>query len=71
MQGISEIKDLFFDKMNKIDKPSVKLMKRKREETQINKIRDEKGIVQHASEFYRVIREYLKKNLYSNKPEKS
>ena len=35
---ISETKSLFFEKINKIDKPLAKLIKKKRERTQINKI---------------------------------
>jgi hypothetical protein len=38
----------------------VKLTKRKREKTQSNKIRDEKGdVMTNASEIQRIIREYL------------
>lgn len=33
----------FFERVNKIDKPLVRLTKKKRESTQINKIRNEKG----------------------------
>jgi predicted lipoprotein len=42
IQTINETKTWFFEKINEIDKPLAKLMKRKRERTQINKIRDEK-----------------------------
>ena len=38
MEKISEMKSQFFEKINKIDKPLAKLIK-KRERTQINKIR--------------------------------
>jgi hypothetical protein len=38
-QRISEIKNWFFEEINKIDESLAKLIKRK---TQINKIRDEK-----------------------------
>jgi hypothetical protein len=34
---------LFFENINEIDKPLAKLTKRRRKETKINKIRDEKG----------------------------
>ena len=33
----------FFERINKIDKPLANLIKKKREETQINKIMNEKG----------------------------
>ena len=35
----------FFEKINKIDKPLARLIKKKRERTQINKVRNEKGEV--------------------------
>ena len=40
---INETKSWFFEKINKIDKPLTRLIKRKREKTQINRIRNEKG----------------------------
>ena len=40
---ISNTKSWFFDKINKIDKPLARLIKKKREKTQINRIRNEKG----------------------------
>ena len=42
---INKTKSWFFEKVNKIDKPLVRLIKRKREKNQINKIRNEKGEV--------------------------
>ena len=42
---INEAKSWFFEKINKIDKPLARLIKKKRERTQINKIRNEKGEV--------------------------
>ena len=39
---INETKRWFFEKINKIDKPLARLIKRKREKTQINRIRSEK-----------------------------
>ena len=35
----------FFEKVNKIDKPLARLIKKKRERNKINKIRNEKGEV--------------------------
>ena len=40
---ISKPKSWFFEKINKIDTPLARLIKRKREKNQINKIRNEKG----------------------------
>ena len=40
---INKTKSWFFEKMNKIDKPLARLIKKKRETTQINRIRNEKG----------------------------
>ena len=45
-ETISEIKKTkrwFFEKINKIDKPLARLIKKKREKTQINTIRNENG----------------------------
>ena len=39
---INNTKSCFFEKINKIDKPLARLIKKKRERTQINKIRNEK-----------------------------
>ena len=38
-------KSWFFEKINKTDKPLARLIKKKREKKQINKIRNEKGEV--------------------------
>ena len=40
---INEMKSWFFKKLNKMDKPLARLIKKKRERTPINKIRNEKG----------------------------
>ena len=42
---INKTKSWFFEKINKIDKPLARLIKKKREKTQINKIKNEKGEV--------------------------
>ena len=42
---INKTKSWFFEKINKIDKPLSKLIKKKREKTQINRIINEKGEV--------------------------
>jgi hypothetical protein len=69
IQRINETKSWFFEKINKIDKPLANMTKWRRENTQINKIRDEKGdITTNTNEIQRIIREYFK-NLYSSKLE--
>ena len=40
---INKTKNWFFEKINKIDKLLARLMEKKREKTQINKIRNENG----------------------------
>ena len=40
---INETKTWFFEKINKIDKPLARLIKKKRERAQTNKIKSEKG----------------------------
>ena len=40
---INKTKSWFFEKINKIDKSLARLIKKKREKTQINRIRNEKG----------------------------
>ena len=40
---INKPKSWFFEKINKIDKPLARLIKKNREKNQINKIRNEKG----------------------------
>ena len=42
---INKTKSWFFEKINNIDKPLARLIKKKREQNQINKIRNEKGEV--------------------------
>ena len=42
---INKTKNWFFEKINKIDKPLARLIKKNREKNQINKIRSEKGEV--------------------------
>ena len=42
---INKTKSWMFEKINKIEKPSARFIKKKRERTQVNKIRNEKGEV--------------------------
>ena len=64
---INKTKSWFFEKRNKIDKPLARLIKKKRERTQINKIRNEKreGTTDMA-EIQSILRDYYKQ-LYANK----
>ena len=64
---IDKAKSWFFEKINKIDKPLAKLIKKQREKNQINKIRNENGeITPDSTEIQRVIRDYYQQ-LYANK----
>ena len=66
---INETKSCFFEKINEIDKPLAKLIKRKRESTQINRIRNEnRKITKDSTEIQRIIKDYYE-NLYANKLE--
>ena len=59
IEKITETKSWFFEKINKIDKPLARLTKQKRERTQINKIRNEKGeVTMDITEIQRIIRGY-------------
>ena len=56
---ISKSKSWFFEKINKIDKPLARLIKKKREKTQINRIRNEKGeVTTDTAEIQRIMRDY-------------
>ena len=56
---INKIKSWFFEKINKIDKPLARLMKKIRQKNQINKIRNENGeITTDNTEIQRIIRDY-------------
>ena len=69
IEKISETTSWFFEKINKIDKPLDRLLKQKRERTQINKIRNEKGeVTTDIIEIQRIIRDYYMQ-LYANKME--
>ena len=64
---ISKIKTWLFEKINKMDKPLARLIKKKRERTQSNKIKNEKGeTTTGTTEIQRIIRHYYKQP-YANK----
>ena len=64
---MNKTKSLFFEKINKIDKPLARLIKKKREKNQINKIRNEKGeVTTDNAEIQRIIKDYYEQ-LHGNK----
>ena len=63
---ISKTKSWFFEKINKIDKTLARLIKKKREKTQIKRIRNEKEVTTDTAEIQRIISDYYKQ-LYANK----
>ena len=64
---INKTKSWFFEKIKKIDKLLFRLLKKKREKNQINKIRNEKGeVTTDSAEIQRIVREYYEQ-LYCSK----
>ena len=64
---INKTKSWFFERINKIDKPLARLIKKQREKNQIKKIRNETGeITADNTEIQRIIRDYYRQ-LYANK----
>ena len=67
--NINKIKRSFFEKINKIGKPLARLIKKKRERTQINKIRNENGeVTTDIAETQSILGDY--KQVYANKMDK-
>jgi len=66
-EKINKAKSWFFEKINKIDKPLARLIKKQKEKVQINKIRNENGeITTDNTEIQRIIRDYLYANKMDN-----
>ena len=64
---ISKTKSWFFEKINKIDNPLAWFINKKREKTQIDRIRNEKGeVTNDTAEIQRIMRDYYKQ-LCANK----
>ena len=64
---VNETKRQFFDKINKIDKPLARFIKKKGVKNQINKIRSEKGeVTTDNAETQRMKRDYYEQ-LYGDK----
>ena len=56
---INKAKSWLFERINKIDKPLARLIKKQREKNQINKIRNEnREITTDNTEIQRIIRDY-------------
>ena len=63
--NINKTKSCFFEKINKIDKPLARLIKKKK--NKINKIRNEKGeVTTDNAEIQRILRDHYEQ-LYANK----
>ena len=66
---IQESRILQYMQINQCDKPLARLIKKKREKTQINRIRNEKGEVKTDTAEIQTMRDYYKQ-LYANKMDK-
>ena len=64
--NINKTKSWSFEKINKIDKPLARLIKKKREKTQINRIRNKKEVTTATAEIQMIMRDYYKQ-LHANK----
>ena len=63
---INKAKRWFFERINKIDKPLARLIKKQREKNQINKIGNEREITSDNTEMQRIKRDYYQQ-LHANK----
>ena len=53
---INKPKTWFFEKINKVDKPLTRFIKKKRERTQINKLRNKREVTTNTTEIQRIVR---------------
>ena len=67
VEQVNDTRSWFFERINKIDKPLASVIKKKKERTQINKIKNERGkLTINTAEIQTIIREYHEQ-LYANK----
>ena len=66
IKKINEPKSWFFEKINKIDKPLNRFIKKKRKRIQVNKIRNKREVTTDTKEIQRILRKYYKQ-LCTNK----
>ena len=63
---VNKTKSLFLEKIKKADKSLARLIKKNREKTQINRIRNEKEVTTDTAEIQSTLKDYHKQ-LYANK----
>ena len=57
----NKTKNCLFEKIKNFDKPLARFIKKKKEKTQINRIRNEKGeVTTDTAEIQRIMRDYYK-----------
>ena len=66
IQKTNESKCWFFKKINKTEKHLTRIVEKKRERTQINRIRNEREVTTDIKEIQRIVRKYYK-HRYANK----